>query len=131
MSHTIEPPQPGSFSRYPCKGGRGEGSDHGGGVMRVLVAFNRSAGSSAAGEAVAEVLAGRPGVTLRYPLDAEEMRACAAEAVRDRYDVLAAGGGDGTVHTLVNALAPHFDAVRLAVLPLGTGNDLCRSLGIP
>ena len=99
--------------------------------MRVLVAFNRSAGSSAAGEAVAEVLAGRPGVSLRYPQSAEEMRAVAAEALRDRYDVLAAAGGDGTVHTLVNALAPHFDALRLAVLPLGTGNDLCRSLGIP
>jgi len=99
--------------------------------MRVLVVFNRCAGSFSQCAAVADELTGRPGVTMRYPENADQVRACVAEAVRDGYDVLAAGGGDGTVHTVVNALAPHFDAVRLAVLPLGTGNDLCRSLGMP
>src|SRR5438874_1196517 len=53
----------------PGRGRAGVGTDHGG-VMRILVAFNRAAGSSAAGEAMAEVLAGRPGVTLRYLRDA-------------------------------------------------------------
>ena len=42
-----------------------------------------------------------------------------------------AAGGDGTVHAVVNGLAPDFGGARLAVLPLGTGNDLRRSLAIP
>jgi diacylglycerol kinase (ATP) len=99
--------------------------------MRVLVVFNPAAGSSAGGAELAEILSKRRGVALRYPRSQAETLACAREAVRDYYDVLVAAGGDGTIHTLVNGLAPHFDAVRLAVLPLGTGNDLCRTLAVP
>jgi YegS/Rv2252/BmrU family lipid kinase len=43
-----------------------------------------------------------------------------------------AAGGDGTMHEAVNAILGHragADAT-LAPLPLGTGNDWCRSLGI-
>lgn len=42
---------------------------------------------------------------------------------------LVAAGGDGTVHTIANAVA-HYDAA-VAVLPLGTANDLARELGVP
>lgn len=38
-------------------------------------------------------------------------------------------GGDGTIRDAVHGLGPEFPAVELAVLPLGTGNDLARSLG--
>ena len=40
-------------------------------------------------------------------------------------------GGDGTVHAVVNGLGPHFPNVPLGVLPLGTGNDFCRTLAVP
>jgi diacylglycerol kinase (ATP) len=40
-----------------------------------------------------------------------------------------AGGGDGTISEIVNALAK--TEVELGILPLGTGNDLARTLGIP
>ena len=44
-------------------------------------------------------------------------------------DLLIAGGGDGTMHTVAGALAK--TGLTLALLPLGTANDLARSLGIP
>ncbi|HEY9179645.1 MAG TPA: YegS/Rv2252/BmrU family lipid kinase [Candidatus Baltobacteraceae bacterium] len=47
----------------------------------------------------------------------------------DRYDVVIAAGGDGTV---VGAIAPAIARnVPLGIVPLGTFNDLARTLGIP
>lgn len=43
--------------------------------------------------------------------------------------VIAIAGGDGTVSTALPALHEHDQT--LAVLPMGTANDLARSLGIP
>jgi YegS/Rv2252/BmrU family lipid kinase len=49
------------------------------------------------------------------------------------YDVVVAAGGDGTVHEVLNGLMHQPAACRpaLAVLPTGSGNDTCRTLGIP
>ena len=57
----------------------------------------------------------------------------AQEAVTDGVDVLVAGGGDGTIHEVVNGLmtAESAPEVSLGVLPLGTANDFARGCGIP
>jgi YegS/Rv2252/BmrU family lipid kinase len=49
------------------------------------------------------------------------------------YDVVVAVGGDGTVHEVLNGLMrqPAETRPALAVLPTGSGNDTCRTLGIP
>lgn len=62
----------------------------------------------------------------------EEGRDRAALAVREGYDLVVAAGGDGTVNAVVNGLMS-VEGPRpiLAVLPLGTGNDLARSLKLP
>lgn len=54
-------------------------------------------------------------------------------AAADGYDVIVAVGGDGTVHEVLNGLMRHPAETRpaLAVLPTGSGNDTCRTLGIP
>ena len=51
------------------------------------------------------------------------------EALALRPDLLVVGGGDGTVTTAAAMLA-HRD-VALGVLPLGTTNNVARSLGLP
>jgi diacylglycerol kinase (ATP) len=59
----------------------------------------------------------------------------AAEADKAGYALIVSVGGDGTLHEIVNGLLgnhPHErpDAV-VAVIPLGTGADFVRTLGIP
>jgi diacylglycerol kinase (ATP) len=99
--------------------------------MRALVLFNPKAGSARTAHALRDRLAARAEVTLLVPESPERTRREAARAKAEGYDWVVAAGGDGTIHAVVNGLAPDFGAARLAVLPLGTGNDLRRSLAIP
>jgi YegS/Rv2252/BmrU family lipid kinase len=54
-------------------------------------------------------------------------------AAASGYDVVVAVGGDGTVHEVLNGLMRHPAETRpaLAVLPTGSGNDTCRTMGVP
>jgi diacylglycerol kinase (ATP) len=63
----------------------------------------------------------------RAPGHATEL---AASAVRRGADIVVAAGGDGTICEVVQGLR---DAGRgtLGILPLGTGNDAARTLGLP
>ncbi len=47
------------------------------------------------------------------------------------YDLVVAGGGDGTIREVVQGLAEASRRVTFGVLPLGTGNDLARALRMP
>ena len=64
-----------------------------------------------------------------YPTHAIEL---AKKAVKDKYDLVIAGGGDGTVHEVVNAIMsfPKEDRPALGVLPLGSGNDFSYSVNM-
>ena len=59
----------------------------------------------------------------------------ALEAAPNGYEVVVAGGGDGTVNEvvegLIEGLAKTSSPPSLAILPLGTANDLARACGIP
>ena len=61
-----------------------------------------------------------------YPTHAIELT---KKAVEDGYDLIIAGGGDGTVHEVVNAIMsfPKDKRPALGVVPLGSGNDFSYS----
>ena len=99
--------------------------------MRMCVIANRQAGTSQRGEALFAELAQRDDVTLCLPETPDEAKEHAAAAARKGCDLVVAAGGDGTIHTVVNGLAGQFDRVRFGIIPLGTGNDLARTLAIP
>ena len=61
--------------------------------------------------------------------DAEHALELARKAAADGVDTVVTLGGDGMVHVAVQALAE--TEVNLGVVPLGTGNDFARALGIP
>lgn len=53
----------------------------------------------------------------------------AQQAVADGIDTLIACGGDGTVHCALQAVAG--TDVTLGIIPLGTGDDIARTLDLP
>lgn len=53
----------------------------------------------------------------------------AAQAAADGVEIVVSAGGDGTVNEIAGALS--HTATTLGILPLGSGNGLARSLGIP
>lgn len=65
-----------------------------------------------------------------YPRHATEI---ARQAAREGFDVVAALGGDGTVHEVINGLlaAPAGRRPLLGVVPVGSGNDFCNNVGLP
>ena len=46
-------------------------------------------------------------------------------------DVIVAAGGDGTVNAVARSLLRYEDRPPLGIIPLGTGNDFRRSIGVP
>jgi YegS/Rv2252/BmrU family lipid kinase len=64
-----------------------------------------------------------------YPTHAIELT---KKAVDEGYDLIIAGGGDGTVHEVVNAIMEYPKEKRpaLGVIPLGSGNDFSYAVGM-
>jgi diacylglycerol kinase (ATP) len=99
--------------------------------MRALVLVNPSAGSSDAAPRLLAAAKGLDEIEFR-DLDAPgAARRLAAGASAEGFDRVVAAGGDGTVHEVVLGLMEGAPGASLGVIPLGTGNDLARSLGIP
>lgn len=103
--------------------------------VRTLIILNPAAGSAdQAGllrRAVDRRQSGADPPRLVETDRAGDARRLARRAVEQGYRRVVAAGGDGTVNEVVNGLAGHFARVTLGIIPLGTGNDLPRTLGIP
>ena len=59
----------------------------------------------------------------------EDVAALTRRALQERPATLVAGGGDGTLNSVVNALRG--TGTALGVLPLGTLNHFAKDLGLP
>lgn len=100
-------------------------------ARRVSLILNPAAGRALRYPCVVEALARLPGAEIRWTRGPGHAAELAAEAVGAGADDVVIGGGDGTVHEVINGLsAASGGPFRLGLLPLGTGNDLCRSLGL-
>lgn len=100
---------------------------------RVVVAINPSASfgaKSSIGPALVQTLRGEGHdvTSLTEPSWAELLESARA-AVKSRVDALIVVGGDGIVNLGANLVAG--TKVPLGIIPSGTGNDMCRGLGIP
>jgi diacylglycerol kinase family enzyme len=68
-------------------------------------------------------------VATEYPSHATELT---LQAASEGYGIITALGGDGTVHEIVNGLMqiPVSQRPKLAVIPIGSGNDFGNNVGI-
>ena len=71
------------------------------------------------------------GVSFSYDLTSGKKDATrlAKNAVREGNKIVAVVGGDGTIHEAANGMVD--GKSTLGIIPLGTGNDIARYLGIP
>lgn len=99
-----------------------------------LVIVNPTAGGGRASRSVAwlsERLVDWPNAKLEVTRRRGDAEALAADAIRLGHDRVIAVGGDGTVQEIVNGLLAPSDPAELGILPVGSGNDLARSLQVP
>ncbi|CAH0999360.1 Putative lipid kinase YtlR [Neolewinella maritima] len=74
-----------------------------------------------------------PDLTFAVSDDHHSLAQLVTAALADGRYFLVGVGGDGTHHDIINALVRQgaLSEVTYAPLPLGTGNDWCRTLGVP
>jgi diacylglycerol kinase (ATP) len=103
---------------------------------RVLTVLNPTSGARRGADLAEELEAdlrghGASDAVVRVtegPDDAPEWSASAAE---EGFELVVAGGGDGTVTAVAQGVLRAGADLPVAVLPLGTGNGLARVLGVP
>lgn len=98
---------------------------------RSRVILNPAAGRAGDAADVVQRLASLPGATLVRTEGPGHAAALARGAAREGCERLVVAGGDGTVSEAVDGLGPGFGDVSLGIVPLGTGNDFARSVGLP
>lgn len=70
-------------------------------------------------------------LAVRLTWEAGDAQRLVQEALAAGYKQIIAGGGDGTLRDIAEALAAHSHQASLVLLPLGTANDFSRAAGIP
>ena len=102
--------------------------------MRVRVIINPMANHGQAGQLIEKIrsLGNEYGqldiVTTRHPGHAIELTLAALD---EGYEIVAAAGGDGTVHEVINALVQHGRSpADLGIIPIGSGNDFASGMNL-
>ncbi|HEY5787865.1 MAG TPA: diacylglycerol kinase family protein, partial [Microlunatus sp.] len=100
----------------------------------IALVVNPSSGKGRAQRLLPEVAglfrdAGRQ-LEILLSRDVDEARTMAVQALDAGVGTLVVMGGDGMVHLGINVVADRPGVSNLGLVPAGTGNDLCRGLGM-
>lgn len=102
--------------------------------MKACVILNPKAGSAGTVEEIEAAIQKKLGlhdVSFQVTEKEGEGEEHARQAVQDGVELVVAAGGDGTLNEVLNGLSEGFGQVLLGLLPLGTGNDFARTIGVP
>ncbi len=97
----------------------------------LLVLHGKQAGNEEVRAAVAAQREAGRELAVRVTWEDGDARRIVEEALAAGFATLVAGGGDGTLREVAEALARGRGEASLAILPLGTANDFARAAGIP
>jgi lipid kinase YegS len=70
-------------------------------------------------------------LAVRLTWEAGDAQRLVEEALAAGYQQIIAGGGDGTLRDIAEAMAAQSTQASLALMPLGTANDFARAAGVP
>jgi len=101
-------------------------------MKRVILVGNSSSGSSDAEvlDRVAERLSSLGPVDRVEPSSADTFGDDIRRALDGDEGLIVSAGGDGTMNCTINGFGGDFEGRTFALIPMGTGNDLARTLGI-
>jgi diacylglycerol kinase (ATP) len=98
---------------------------------KTCIILNPAAGKARDLEDVVARLARVPNAEIRISSKPGSAARFASAALRKGFDLVVAAGGDGTLNEVVNGIGENLGDARVALIPLGTGNDFARTIGVP
>ena len=99
--------------------------------MSIVVIMNPNAGSADEVDLLQEALTPMGEITLHTTKHAKHATTLAQAAVEQGAKMVVAVGGDGTINEVVHGLVTTPNPPTLGIIPMGTGNDLARTLKLP
>ena len=99
-------------------------------MEKTCVILNPAAGSVTDVKSLVDLLAGLGHLHVEISGKRGAAEQLTRKALHRGYETIIAAGGDGTLNEVVNGIGEKADGIRVGLLPLGTGNDFARSLGL-
>ena len=97
----------------------------------ICVILNSSAGSVTNLDEVVARIGRLRGAEIRLTTKPGAAARLARTAIADGREIIVAAGGDGTLNEVVNGIGENIGDACVGLIPLGTGNDFARTIGVP
>jgi diacylglycerol kinase (ATP) len=97
----------------------------------ISVILNPSAGSAAGLDDIVTRIGRLRGAEIRLTSKPGSAARLAKTALRKGRELIIAAGGDGTLNEVINGIGENLGDAAVGLIPLGTGNDFARTIGVP
>ncbi|HEY2138450.1 MAG TPA: diacylglycerol kinase family protein [Chthoniobacterales bacterium] len=98
---------------------------------KTCIILNPSAGSVQHVDEIVARLGRLPNAEIRVTGRRGSAERFARTAIRQGRETIVAAGGDGTLNEVINGIGENVTKARVGLIPLGTGNDFARTIGVP
>ena len=102
-----------------------------GASCKTCVILNPTAGKARDLDDLVARLARLPDAEIRLTNKPGSAARFAKTALRNGRDLIIAAGGDGTLNEVINGIGENLGQASVGLIPLGTGNDFARTIGVP